>query len=85
MALYNLHTFYRQCDLKYGSRWQCTQRSRKLKCNAYLVLDANGDVLKKNDYHPHEPPRYHISSDGTYTKVREIPVMNENLCKMLFR
>jgi hypothetical protein len=53
--------------MKKGMRWQCTRHFSK-KCGAYIVVDDDGELVKKNDAHTHDPFKY-FNHNGIYMKI----------------
>lgn len=67
-AMFKQFTYFRHYSLKHGNtRWQCTKHFSQ-NCGAYLILDLQGQVLKKNDLHTHRPGLYR-AKDGVYYKI----------------
>ncbi|CAH2040218.1 unnamed protein product, partial [Iphiclides podalirius] len=50
-------TYSKQSISSTGVRWKCSRQVSR-KCNAYVVVDGHGRILKMNDKHMHEPFRF---------------------------
>ncbi|XP_052748514.1 uncharacterized protein LOC113518952 [Galleria mellonella] len=66
LLMFNDYTYSMHYRLKSGIRWQCSRHCSK-KCNAYVILNEFGVVIKKEVCHTHEPWKYH--RDMKYIKT----------------
>lgn len=64
--LYNNYTYSFKTSNRFASRWRCTLTSA---CNAFIWVANDNTLLRISGTHTHEPPKYHMKSDGTYIKV----------------
>ncbi|CAK1579116.1 unnamed protein product [Parnassius mnemosyne] len=62
------YTYCRHYAVRNGIRWKCSRQSSK-NCSAFLLISDNGDILKKNEVHSHEPFQYYCNSDGSYMRI----------------
>ncbi|KAI5646849.1 FLYWCH zinc finger domain-containing protein [Phthorimaea operculella] len=63
-AVYRGNSFYLHKVLQSTKRWPCT----RMKCRACLTTTTDGVLLRANDDHNHEPPRF-VIHNGIYTKI----------------
>lgn len=63
---------YKNYTYKYESdkRYLCCSRYRSLKCNARLVVDAEGNIVRAKGNHNHPPPVYYTCKNGVYYEQR---------------
>ncbi|KAL0881493.1 hypothetical protein ABMA27_001344 [Loxostege sticticalis] len=66
LIMINKYTFSRVN--KESSIWVCS-RKRSHECKAKVKMEESGSITPYCLEHNHEPPSYHITSDGTYVKV----------------
>ncbi|KAL0831888.1 hypothetical protein ABMA28_001418 [Loxostege sticticalis] len=66
LIMINKYTFSRVN--KESSIWVCS-RKRSHECKAKVKMEESGSITPYSLEHNHEPPSYHITSDGTYVKV----------------
>ncbi|KAG6441734.1 hypothetical protein O3G_MSEX001922 [Manduca sexta] len=65
LAMVKGFTYYKQRHGKFTQIWQCTNISR---CRARFIITHNGEFIRYNMEHSHNPPRC-VISDGEYIKI----------------
>lgn len=65
--LYEHYTYNKHMESKTGTRWKCSSKMSK-NCNAFIVTNHHGKVVKMVNLHTHSPPNYHCVN-GVYIKV----------------
>ncbi|CAH2040217.1 unnamed protein product, partial [Iphiclides podalirius] len=68
LALFRSYTYCKHYVVRDGARWKCSRQFSK-SCNAYLLINDQGAILKANELHTHEPFKYHCNLDGTYVRI----------------
>ncbi|XP_052748515.1 uncharacterized protein LOC128200148 [Galleria mellonella] len=65
LLMFNQYVYCKHCNQKQGIRWKCTRNASR-NCNAYVIVNDAGIIVKGKGVHTHEPPKYHRNLDGTY-------------------
>ncbi|GBP52284.1 hypothetical protein EVAR_9196_1 [Eumeta japonica] len=68
MLLYRGFTFNSHCATKMGQSWRCSSRSSK-NCKVTVYTTEGLRVTKVCDVHTHDPPMFHITSQGEYIRI----------------
>nr|XP_053605962.1 uncharacterized protein LOC128672690 [Plodia interpunctella] len=55
LVMFQNFTYFKyKCKLSSGTRWKCCRHSSR-KCNAYLIIDYEGVIVKTSGEHRHDP------------------------------
>lgn len=66
LLLYKNYTYcYNLTYVRRGERWQCSVRTPKMKCLAYVRMQ-HGSVVEVIGDHIHSPPNVNVSKSGGF-------------------